>query len=209
MAAERAGHVSFPIVLLGAGGSTRMGGADKLLEPVDGLPLLRRQADMALSVAGAGVFVALPPAPHPRHDALVDCDVVRVEVPDASEGMNASLRRAFAALPADAPAAMLLLGDQPDIRARDLVRLATAVNAEGDTRIWRAATETGAPGHPIVFHAELFEEIMQLQGDEGAKSIVKSNAHRVELIQIPGDRARRDLDTPEAWAAWRAENPDR
>ncbi|PJE36025.1 nucleotidyltransferase family protein, partial [Pseudooceanicola lipolyticus] len=32
---------------------------------------------------------------------------------------------------------------------------------------------------------------------------------RVQLVPLPGQRARADLDTPEDWAAWRARHRDR
>ena len=63
-------NLNIPIILLAAGQSSRMRGRDKLLEMVDGQPLLRRQAAMALAVTDAPVLVALPAAPHPRYDAI-------------------------------------------------------------------------------------------------------------------------------------------
>ena len=83
-----------PIILLAAGQSSRMGGKDKLLQIVDGQTLLRRSALIAR--CAAPMIVALPPAPHPRYDALDGLDLRCVEIPDASEGMNASLRGALA-----------------------------------------------------------------------------------------------------------------
>ena len=209
MSLRLAGRVPFPIILLAAGASSRMKGEDKLMQMVDGQPLLQRQVDMALSVAGDAVYVALPPAPHPRHDMLQDCDAITVAVPDAAEGMNASLRQAFSALPTTAPAAMLLLADLPDLTGDDLLKIAGAVAPQDGTRIWQGATADGAPGHPIVFDAALFSEIRHLKGDTGAKSVVQDNQDKRMLVPLPGNRARLDLDTPEAWAAWRAANPDR
>ena len=49
-----------PILIPAAGASSRMHGTDKLLEPVDGMPLLRAQIAKARSVSGQ-VMVALPP----------------------------------------------------------------------------------------------------------------------------------------------------
>ena len=88
---------SLPVILLAAGASSRMRGRDKLMEDVDGQPLLRRQTRLAQSVGP--VTVALPPAPHPRYTALTGLDIAPLPIPDAAEGMGASLRRAFADLP--------------------------------------------------------------------------------------------------------------
>lgn len=193
-----------PIILLAAGQSSRMRGRDKLLEEVGSVPLLRRQAAMARRVTSGSILVALPPAPHPRYGALADLDVTPLPVPDAAEGMNASLRTAFAALPTDAKAAMLLLGDLPELTETDLARVARAVSLTSDTLIWRGTTEDGRPGHPIVFAAPLFPAFAALTGDTGGREVVAQAGDRIDLIPLPGNRARLDLDTPEEWEAWRA-----
>jgi molybdenum cofactor cytidylyltransferase len=200
---------NIPIILLAAGQSTRMGGRDKLLETVDGIPLLRRQALMALAAKAGPVFVTLPEGPHPRYDVIDDLDVTVVPVPDAAEGMNASLRRGVAALPPDATAAMLLLADLPDLTTEDLITCLRGVDLSSDTSIWRGATEDGKPGHPIIFAARHFTAFAKLKGDSGGRDIVAATQDQTQLIPLPGQHARRDLDTPEAWEIWRRENPDR
>ncbi|MFG6591208.1 NTP transferase domain-containing protein [Sulfitobacter sp. 1A12157] len=194
---------SLPVILLAAGAATRMRGRDKLMEDIGGEPLLRRQARLARGIGP--VTVALPPAPHPRYRVLSGLDITPLPIPEAAEGMGASLRRAFATLPLDTPAAMVLLADMPALEASDLSHLAAAVDLTGETLIWRATTEDGKPGHPIVFAAALFDQLKQLHGDDGGRAIVRAAADRMQLVPLPGQRARRDLDTPEDWAAWRAE----
>lgn len=198
-----------PVILLAAGQSRRMRGADKLLEPVEGAPLLRRQADSARAATDGPVIVALPPPPHPRYAVLTGLDVTPLAVPDAAEGMNASLRTAFAALPTGAPAAMLLLADLPELLPVHLTRVLEAVDLDSDTLIWRGATEDGAPGHPIVFAKSMFAEFANLSGDGGGREVVALAKGRVKLVSLPGQAARRDLDTPEDWADWRAERRER
>jgi CTP:molybdopterin cytidylyltransferase MocA len=196
-----------PIVILAAGQSSRMRGADKLLYDVGGLPLIRKQAQQALSVTSAPVLLALPPAPHPRHDAIAGLNVTAVAVPDAAEGMNASLRRVIAALPANTHAAMVLLADLPELTSDDLATVLNAVKTAPDSLVWRGATQDGKPGHPIVFAAPLFNALRTLSGDTGGRTVVEAAQGRVTLVPLPGQRARRDLDTPEAWAEWRASQP--
>lgn len=181
-----------------------MRGQDKLLQDVDGEPLLRRQARIARSVTTGPVLVALPVAPHPRHATLKGLDVTAVPVAGAAEGMNASLRTAFAAVPVGAERALLLLADLPELTADDLRKVAQASDSDEDHLVWRGATEAGEPGHPIVFAARLFPEFANLAGDGGGREVVASAGDRVRLVPLPGRRARLDLDTPEDWAAWRA-----
>lgn len=196
------GMTDIPILLLAAGHSSRMGGTDKLLQIVDGVPLLRRAALIARRAAP--VIVALPPAPHPRHDALDGLDLQRVGIPDAHEGMNASLRGALEQVSDDARAAMVLLADLPDITTEDLASVLGSVRSYPDKLIWRGATISGKPGHPVVFDRCLFGRLSHLKGDEGAQSVVRAYADKVHLHTLPGHNALLDLDTPEDWAAWHA-----
>ncbi|MCV6586388.1 MAG: nucleotidyltransferase family protein [Marinibacterium sp.] len=201
--------VTCPILLLAAGGSTRMGGTDKLMCRVDGQPLIRRQAQLARGATDGAVIVALPSDTHPRWQAIGDLDVTRLAVPDAAEGMNASLRRGIAALPQGSDAVMVLLGDLPDLTPEDLATMMAAVDPGSDVLAWRGTTQDGAPGHPVIFRAPLFTALMALRGDGGGREALATAGGRIALIPLPGTHARTDLDTPEAWAAWRARNPDR
>ncbi|TDE38430.1 nucleotidyltransferase family protein [Antarcticimicrobium sediminis] len=193
-----------PILLLAAGQSRRMRGRDKLMEPVAGTPLLRRMARRACAAGLGPVIVALPPAPHPRHDAVAGLPITPVPVPDLAEGIAASLKRALAALPPAAEAVMILLADLPDLTTDDLQTVAAAMGARADTLIWRGATAAGKPGHPVIFARALFDELAALSGDNGAQMVIRRHAEHMALVPLPARHALNDLDTPEDWAAWRA-----
>lgn len=190
-----------PILILAAGGSSRMRGADKLLEPVKGTPLLRVLSERALAT-GHPVYVALPRADHPRAAAISDLDAHVICVPEAAEGMSGTMRGAVAQLP-DAPAFMMLLGDLVTIRTEDMAAVMAARRDQPDHLIWRGATEDGKPGHPIIFDASLRPAFQTLTGDAGGESIVRPLAGQTCLVPLPGHRARFDLDTPEDWDSWR------
>jgi CTP:molybdopterin cytidylyltransferase MocA len=189
------------IIILAAGLSTRMRGTDKLMEPVDGVPLLRRQALMALDVARFGVWIALPPRPHPRYDSLSGLDLHRVEISEPRKGLSHSLGQAITQLPAGTRAAMTLLADMPELQADDLRQVLNAVDLGGPDTVWRGATQGGDPGHPVVFSAVHFPKLCTLCGEEGARGLTRG----AKLVPLAGQRARRDLDTPEDWLRWRAQ----
>ncbi len=192
-----------PILILAAGKSSRMRGTDKLAELVDGIPLLRAQAQKALAVSDQ-VFVALPDPAHSRATLLKDLPVTRLTVPQSAEGMSGTLREGVSLLPA-CTHFMVLLADLPELTHDDLQTLKDAVALHPGHLIWRGATADGAPGHPIIFAASLRPEFAKLGGDGGGESLVNPLRDRTCLIRLAGQRARRDLDTPEQWAAWRAE----
>ena len=187
------------ILILGAGASRRMRGRDKLMEEVGGRPLLRRQIEVA-SATGLDIAVALPPRPHPRWELIHGA--TGIEVTDAHSGMDASLATGISAL-ANRPAVLVLLGDLPEIESDDLLAVLEARRDHPDYLVWRAVTEDGRPGHPIIFDRTLFPAFANLPGDSGGRSVVAAAGERVLFVPTPGDRARLDLDTPEEWAAWR------
>jgi molybdenum cofactor cytidylyltransferase len=187
------------LLLLAAGASSRMRGGDKLLQEVAGEPLLARSAREALAT-GLAVFVALSPDRPARTRALEELAVVRVPVPDAAEGMAASLRAAVAAAPEGAGVAVLL-ADMPEITAADIGALVAAFEATGRDRVVRAASEDGRPGQPVIFPARLRPALLALRGDAGGRDILARED--VLLVPLPGRRALTDLDTPEDFAAWR------
>jgi CTP:molybdopterin cytidylyltransferase MocA len=175
-----------------------MRGGDKLLEDVEGMALLTRSARAALGT-GLEVIVALSPDRPGRARALEGLPVRCVSVPDAQEGMAASLRAAVAAAP-EAAALAVLLADMPEITTADIATLVAGFDAAGGDRVVRASSEDGRPGQPVIFPSRLRHDLLALSGDAGGREILKRE--EVVLVPLPGRRALTDLDTPEDFAAW-------
>lgn len=194
--------MSVAILILAGGASRRMGGRDKLLEPVEGQPNLRRLAVMALGLSD-DVVVALRPGAEARKTALEGLAVTLIEPAGALEGMGGTMRDSFAAL-ADRAAVLMVLGDMPEITANDMARVMAARQARPDALIWRGATGDGTPGHPILFDARLFEALRRLSGDDGGRDVAARHAEQTVLVPLPGTRARLDLDTARDWDEWHA-----
>ena len=198
--------MALAVLIPAAGEARRMQGRDKLLEEVAGEPVLRRLARAALK-AGLGPVAVTLRAPDPgREAALAGLALTILAVADAGEGMAASLRAG-----ADWVAGLCKTGqgvaglficpaDMPEIEAGDFTAMAAAFHPEGPPL--RAASADGQAGHPVLFPARLLPRLRSLRGDEGGRSILASN--RPLLVRLADRRALIDLDTPEAWAAWRA-----
>lgn len=184
------------ILVLAAGASSRMRGADKLLEEIDGTPLILRTVRAACAVSDA-VIVALPARDRARRAWLGDVPAQLVDV--EARAMSASIRAGVAAC--DADALMIHLADMPEIGPAELGRVAAAWRS-GDAPILRATAQDGTPGQPVVFARALFAELGALGGDAGAREVIAR--HGADTAALPGRAALTDLDTPEAWAAWRA-----
>jgi CTP:molybdopterin cytidylyltransferase MocA len=192
------------ILILAAGASSRMRGLDKLLQPVEGRPLLRHVAKVALAT-GSPVAVTLPPAAAAREAALDGLALRLLAVPDAGAGMSRSLIRGVQALTGAGPedGLMVLPADMPGFTAAALTSLIAAFQTD-PTRIFRGGAPDGQPGHPVIFPHDLWPALASVTGDEGGRPVIQANKGRVRVIPLPGPMAQLDLDTPEDWAAFRA-----
>ena len=194
------------IIVLAAGQSRRMRGRDKLLEPVGEATMLEHAAKMALASKADTVFVALPPQADARRARLAGLAVRPIEVPDFAEGMGGSLRNAMAHIGPEVSAVIVALADMPEVTPAHFNALIKAYNPAQNHEICRAQTADGTLGHPVLFGRRFFEALCDSAGDSGGKSVVRSSTDYVVNVPTEGQGAALDLDTPEAWAAWRAGN---
>lgn len=197
------------ILILAAGASCRMRGLDKLVQPIGGVPILRRVAEAAVAT-GMPVLVALPPAAQARRAALSGFALEMLEIPDAAQGMSRSLVRGVVQVTGrtagDQDGLMVLPADMPGFTSEALDRLIERFQEQPD-RIWRGGTEDGQVGHPTIFPRSLWPELAMVSGDEGGRSVLKAYADRVAVLSLPGEMAVLDLDTPEDWAAYLGRPP--
>ena len=193
-------HLSLAIVILAAGASSRMRGRDKLFEVVEGKPILTRLVHFA---QGCGaVYVTLPDPNHPRHKLLTDTQAVPIYVPDAADGMSASIKRACAAVSeTSAKGMMILTGDLPDLTEAHFAQICTEW-VKDETRYIQAKDRDGKPGHPVIIPKSGWNDIETLQGDIGLRNILRKK--RIEYVSFKDNGPTLDLDTTEEWDAWRA-----
>ena len=79
-------------LFLGAGASTRMRGSDKLLQKINGVPLIQRTLNEALKLKFP-VFVTIPVNDTKRKLIISKTNAVIIEVPDADLGMGQSIAK--------------------------------------------------------------------------------------------------------------------
>jgi molybdenum cofactor cytidylyltransferase len=189
-------------VLLAAGRSSRMGGPNKLLEQIDGIPMVARVAQRLLSSRARPIIAVLGNQADSIDAALGRLPVERVRNPAFAEGLSTSLKRGLAALASDTDGVIVCLGDMPLVTGRDLDRLIAAFNPlEGRAII--VPTRRGKRGNPVLWARRFFPEMAELAGDVGAKHLIGEYAELVAEVEMDSDGVLVDVDTPDALAALR------
>jgi len=191
---EKAFRVS--AVLLAAGAGRRFGDGGKLLSPHAGGRLIDGALRLALAAPVDEVLLVTGSRGAAVADhalALVRDPRLRiVSAPDWAEGLAASLRAGVrAAGPADA--VLVLLGDMPRIPASVLSPLVDAVRRGG---LAAAPVFDGQRGHPVVFSAALYPQLLALAGDQGAGRLLVGLEGALSLVEAPDDGVLYDVDIP-------------
>ena len=187
-------------VLLAAGTSSRYGGSNKLLEPLDGEPMVRRAARALLEAGLDPVVVVLGHEAGRVREALAGLDdefdhaVGFVENPDYADGQATSVRAGVEALPEEVDAAVFALGDMPWVRPATVERLVEAHRAGVGTAL--AAAVEGERGNPVIWDATHFEVLAEQSGDTGGRDLLLST-DGAALVETDDPGVRRDVDRPD------------
>jgi molybdenum cofactor cytidylyltransferase len=178
-------------------------GSNKLLEDIDGRPMVVRTAQRLLSSRARPIVAVLGNQAEAVDAALGRLPVERVGNPAYAEGLSTSLKRGLAALPPDIDGVIVCLGDMPLVAGRDLDRLIAAFNPlEGRAII--VPTRRGKRGNPVLWARRFFPEMTELAGDVGAKHLIGEHAELVAEVEMDSDNVLVDIDTPDALAELRA-----
>ncbi len=175
---NEASHAS--AVVLAAGTSSRMGTAKQLL-PIDGRPLLQHVIESARASGASEIILVLGHSAD-AIQAVLDLQSVRVVLnEDYSQGMGTSLKAGLSAISAHVEAAIILLADQPFVRAATLDQL-IAEHARTHAQIV-IPTYRGFRGNPVLLDRSVFPEVMGLKGDTGCRAIFGD--HPNGIVKLP------------------------
>ena len=190
--------MSVAAIILAAGRSTRMG-ANKLLEQLNGKPLVRHVAEAALASKAHPIIVVTG---HQQERVEAELEVLNLDFihnPDFADGLSSSLKAGVAVLPAEVTAVIVLLGDMPLVTAEAMDAVIMAFEASPE-KIAAVPVHKGEWGNPVLLSRSVFGEVATLQGDAGARKLLQGRARDVLEVPVASDAVLIDLDTPEALA---------
>ena len=204
MATGVATETSLEAIVLAAGFGARFGGG-KLTAPWrDGVLL-----DGALAAAFAapvrsvtvvwGADPAVPEAAQAFAERAGEAARLKLaNAPDHAEGMAATLRAGIGSLATDVAGAFVFLGDMPCVPVAVLAKLAKALAAGVPAA---APVFEGSRGHPVLFSAPLFPQLLALAGDEGARAVLQRLGGALATVEAPDEGVLFDIDLPDDMTA--------
>ena len=195
---------SIAALVLAAGRSSRMGGANKLLAEIGGRPLVRIAVEEALASQARPVIVVTGHQRERVEAALAGLPVDFVHNPYFADGLGTSLKTGIAALPAQSDGVIVCLGDMPQVDAAMINRLIGAIDPAKGALIAMPTIE-GQRGNPVVWSRRFFPDLMAVEGDVGARYLIGRYTEAVAEVPLSGKAALTDVDTPEVFEAVKAE----
>ena len=184
------------VILLAAGASTRYGNFPKQLLKINDKTLIRHAAQQALASSAQTVCIVLGANFEIIKNEIEDLAVEIAVNENWADGMSSSIKSGLKHLLNIEPnfsAVVLQLCDQPLVTNEILNQL---IQTHFETQKKIVASEYGQSfGVPALFERELFEELLMLNKETGAKSLIKKHENEAIFINIP--EAIFDIDTRE------------
>ena len=177
-------------IVLAAGRSSRFGRA-KLLEELDGKSLVRRALETAQCACPGNTWLVTGHTANAIADAAAGIADHIVYNPDYESGMGTSIASGVTACSQQADAVVVMLADQALITESHLSDLARSWS--GDAGRIVATAFSGTLGPPVLFGQDFFDELSTLDGDDGAKQLLRRHAAAVRSIRF--EPAMTDIDT--------------
>lgn len=192
-------------VIMAAGLSTRMG-QPKILMPWGDKPTMIEHIIQQLHAARLdAINVVVGHEARQVKDAIAPYGVNAVYNRSFKSGeMLSSLKVGLRALPDHIAAAMLVLGDQPQLQPKVLYQLLNTYAENTDQII--VPSYQMRRGHPIIIGRRHWGDIFNLPRNESPRTFMNAHADHIRYVNVDSDSILRDVDTPQDYAQerWRA-----
>jgi molybdenum cofactor cytidylyltransferase len=172
------------ILILAAGQSSRLGSPKQLLK-YNGSSLINRVAETAIASDCKPVIIALGAYAAEIKSELLSDEIHVLVNTHWQEGMASSIREGLnelIRLNENIDGLVVLVCDQPYLKTMHINQL-IQLQAQKDLPA-AACSYEGVLGTPALFHKSLFGQLLNLQGDIGAKKILSTLKEQIALVEF-------------------------
>ena len=194
--ADPRGQYSISGVLLAAGASLRFGGElPKQLQAFAGEPLVRRAARALVLSRLTEVIVVTGFCDELVSEALSGLDVQLVNNRRYAEGQSTSVKAGLRAVSPGSAGVCFCPCDQPFLDP-ETINLLHERHQAGDSAI-TLPSFAGRRGAPVFFRRSMFSALMEINGDEGGRQVLRDHPDEVLEVELDDERPILDVDTLE------------
>jgi molybdenum cofactor cytidylyltransferase len=194
------------IVILAAGASSRMGVPKQLLH-IDGISLIKRMTEMAMDTPCYPIVVVLGANRQMIRKELERMPITIIDNPQWENGMSSSIKMGLAGsymTYKELEAIIFLTVDMPlvsvDLIQKMVEKAETVADSNATSPDIVACKYNGQIGIPVLFKRKLFNDLLELTGDSGAKKVILANKENTATIDFPEGKI--DLDTMEEYRSF-------
>jgi molybdenum cofactor cytidylyltransferase len=180
-------------IILAAGTSSRMGFL-KQTANIKGKSLLELVLDKVRKFPFHEIIIVLG-YKHEEVMKTLKLEYEKVVINEEYEkGMSSSLKKGVLNISKDSEAFAIFLADMPLIKEESIEKVINEFNERSCLIV--APIFNKVIGHPVIFHRNLIPEIINLEGDIGAKKVIEKYKDEASFIEIDDEGVLIDIDAP-------------
>jgi molybdenum cofactor cytidylyltransferase len=178
-------------IILAAGESKRMG-KPKLLLPFEEKTIIETVLDNVIQSKVEKIMVVLGSGREKIEQRIKNYSLKIAFNPDFRSGMLSSVHAGFKALPENAQAALVVLGDQPSISTSVINDLIEAYKRTRKGIV--LPVYEGERGHPVLIDMKYGSEVENLSPDIGLRGTVYNHPEDIFEVEVKSQSILRDID---------------
>lgn len=177
-------------IILAAGFSRRMQGLNKLLLEINGKLMIEHVIENCLESSLDDLILVYKD--NELKEICNKYNIRSVYNGDSEKGQSTSLIAGINALSGETDACVFILGDMPFVNKEVIDGLIS--NYKENKGTIAVPLYKGKRGNPVLFDKKYYNEIRNLRGDEGARSIILNNIKEAAIINVNNDKQNIDID---------------
>ena len=180
-------------IVLAAGAAKRMG-HQKLLLDLKGKPVLQWVLEAALSSELDEVICVVRELKEARQRISLEHDKLRwISNEKAHKGQSTSVIAGLKAVSPQSEGALFLVGDQPMVKAELINGLMEPFRKSAALIV--APIFQGQTRNPVLFHRDLFPDLLKLTGDRGGRGLIERYKEKAVFLDWAEESPFLDVDT--------------